>query len=494
MSYVGIYPRYFLGKFYERSKNFQCFNCHLISPKNYFIECHHCVCEHCAKKYLFCPLCLNQEITLEGDNPTAFQFTLTEIILNPYEMQCIFSQCPWQGTYQDFIKSHYMVCKYRKNKRLLREYFLELNHDYSNERNKRSKSEIKIVKKSEKNLYLPLNNWKESNYISLDDSSFDNKSNGLNLNDIKIKNSFKENNKINTGIIHNFSYPKKEIKNEHYNYNNDFKNGSNNLLIKKNSFSQNFKNTINVKNEIDNYDDILIPKDILNNNKKENNNKYNNDEIFIRLSDSSEENNSDSDENKEEEELSDKLSIVLDGKDEEENQYEENEENEENENGEEYEMESFEIIDEEEENEDDEENDNENENDDENDNDDEEQVSSYYLRKNDKKRIYEKEEKDESEEIEDDEDEDEDDDNNNNQDEDYEEEEIEEIENEDEESEEEKNKRKKRKEYDYRSKSYDFNLLRKKRNHDNYNYESNKNYSIKKEKNNHFGNYKRYKF
>ena len=158
MSYVGIYPRYFLGKYYERSKNFQCFNCHLISPKNYFIECHHCVCEHCAKKYLFCPLCLNQEITLEGDNPTAFQFTLTEIILNPYEMQCIFSQCPWQGTYQDFIKSHYMVCKYRKNKRLLHEYFLELNHDYSNEKNKRSKSEIKVVKKKEKNLYLPLNN------------------------------------------------------------------------------------------------------------------------------------------------------------------------------------------------------------------------------------------------------------------------------------------------------------------------------------------------
>ena len=480
MSYIGIYPRNFLGKYYGRSINFQCFNCHLVSPKNYYIECHHCICERCVQKIQSCSSCVNQDIIIDGDNPTAFQFTLTEIMLNPYQMQCIFAPCEWQGTYQDFIKIHYRECKFRKNKRLMQEYLIEYNnHDYSHDKNKRSKSEIKIVKKNQKNKYLPvynLNDSSDEDNIILDESSFDDKSNGLNLKNIEIEkgvnidniNNNINNNKINTGITNRFSYPKIELKNDHHwLYDDDFDNGLNNIFTKRNSTNPEFKKTLNIKKEIDNYDYNLIPKDLLN-DKKGKNKKNNFDEIVINLSDDNEE-----------VEQSNEISIDVEEKEEEENENEENE----NENEEDNEIESYEIVDEEEEEE----------------KEDENEEASYYLRKNDnKKKIYEKKEEKEEEEIEEEEDEEENDDNS--RDEDYEDREVEEIE-EDEykESEEENSKRNRRREDNYRSKSYNYNFLRKKRNHDNYR----KNfgldiYNIYKNdrgiKNNHFNNHKRWKF
>ena len=477
MSYVGIYPRNFLGKYYGRSINFQCFNCHLVSPKNYYIECHHCICERCVQKIQSCSSCVNQDIIIDGDNPTAFQFTLTEIMLNPYQMQCIFAPCEWQGTYQDFIKIHYRECKSRKNKRLMQEYLIEYNHhDYSHDKNKRSKSEIKIVKKNQKNKYLPvynLNDSSDEDNIILDESSFDDKSNGLNLKNIEIEkgvnidNNFNnKNNKINTGITNRFSNPnpKIELKNDHWLYDDDYDNGLNNIFTKRNSTSTEFKKNLNIKKEIDNYEYNLIPKDLLN-DKKGKNKKNNFDEIVINLSDDNEEN-----------EHSNEISIDVEEQEEEEN------ENENEENEEDNEIESYEIVDEEEEEKEDE---NENE------------EASYYLRKNDnKKKIYEK--KEEEEEIEEEEDEEENDDNS--RDEDYEDREVEEIEeNEYKESEEENSKRNRRKEDNYRSKSYNYNFLRKKRNHDNYRKNFGlDNYHIYKNdrgiKNNHFNNHKRWKF
>ena len=478
MSYIGIYPRNFLGKYYGRSINFQCFNCHLVSPKNYYIECHHCICERCVQKIQSCSSCVNQDIIIDGDNPTAFQFTLTEIMLNPYQMQCIFAPCEWQGTYQDFIKIHYRECKFKKNKRLMPEYLIEYNnHDYSHDKNKRSKSEIKIVKKNQKNKYLPvynLNDSSDDDNIILDESSFDDKSNGLNLKNIEIEkgvnidNNFNNNNKINTGITNRFSYPKIELKNDHHwLYDDDFDNGLNNIFTKRNSTNPEFKKTLNIKKEIDNYEYNLIPKDLLN-DKKGKNKKNNFDEIVINLSDDNEE-----------VEQSNEISIDV-----EEQEEEENEENE-NENEEDNEIESYEIVDEEEEEKEEKE--------------DENEEASYYLRKNDnKKKIYEKREEKEEEEIEEEEDEEENDDNS--RDEDYEDREVEEIE-EDEykESEEENSKRNRRREDNYRSKSYNYNFLRKKRNHDNYRKNFGlDNYNIYKNdrgiKNNHFNNHKRWKF
>ena len=148
MRIKGIYPNNFLDKYLKRSKNFECFNCHLVSPKNYFIECQHCICQNCLKKKKFCSLCKTQLININGENHTAFQFKVSQIILYPYLMKCIFDSCPWTGTYEDFIKKHYDICQYRKGKKLLNEYFEEFDEEIPIENNKRSKSELKVVRRS----------------------------------------------------------------------------------------------------------------------------------------------------------------------------------------------------------------------------------------------------------------------------------------------------------------------------------------------------------
>ena len=147
---VGIYSNHFLGVYHQRSKNLECFNCGLISPKNYIIECTHCICQNCLSTKKFCSKCKNQKIIITGDDATAFQFIVTEIMLYPYEMKCIFNSCNWTGTYQDFIKYHYKECNNKKGKKIYNEYFEEFKiNDYkrSNYYNKRSKSEFKTIRK-----------------------------------------------------------------------------------------------------------------------------------------------------------------------------------------------------------------------------------------------------------------------------------------------------------------------------------------------------------
>ena len=174
MSYVGIYTSNFLKKYTNRVKNFECFNCKLVSPKNFFIECQHCICQKCLHKKKFCSLCPNQKIETKGENPTAFQFLLTEIIINPYYMYCIFPPCGWQGSYQDFISTHYYDCEYRKHDELKKEYFIDFNKDKVNEKNRRSKSEIKLLTKNVKNKYLLNNKEKYNNdVIEIKDNEYD---------------------------------------------------------------------------------------------------------------------------------------------------------------------------------------------------------------------------------------------------------------------------------------------------------------------------------
>ena len=157
---VGIFSYHFLDIYEERSKNLECCKCGLISPKNYIIECNHCICQKCLKYENFCTKCKNQNIVTSGEDPTAFQFIVTEQILNPYRMKCIFEQCDWKGAYLDFIKTHSKQCEFRENYILFNEYFEEFkNKEYKkedNKRNNRSKSEFKVNRKNKKNstIYL----------------------------------------------------------------------------------------------------------------------------------------------------------------------------------------------------------------------------------------------------------------------------------------------------------------------------------------------------
>ena len=148
MSTLGIYPKNFLGKYTSRAKNFECFYCHLVSPKNYFIECQHCICQKCIQFKRYCSICHDKMIRLNGDNPTAFQFIVTEKMINTYLMKCIFKPCIWTGMYHDFIHGHYDECQFKQGNKLMKEYFEEFEKE---EINRKCKSELKVAKRNNKN-------------------------------------------------------------------------------------------------------------------------------------------------------------------------------------------------------------------------------------------------------------------------------------------------------------------------------------------------------
>ena len=471
MSSKGIYASNFLSKYFNRSKNFECFDCKLISPKNYFIECQHCICQRCLPNNKYCSLCPNQRIKVDGDNPTAFQFILTEIILNPYLMKCVFNPCEWQGTYHDFIKVHYQECDFRKNRELYQEYFEEFSNGESEERNKRSKSEIKSVKKNVRNKYS-LNN--SSNDNSSDERDF--------YNSFYRRNKRDNNDKIKNMLAKRNKYEKIEKNNEIKPSKDDFEIYQDNFFsIKKgfvceNNYPKNFNNGAFGINKV------------VNNEEKsfEHQNNYRNcdlKEIVINIGD-------DSDENEEEEE---------DEKDEEEEEDEENEEIEEEEIDKkrqrqnrvdiEFEFEGgnsevIPIVEEEEEEEDGKDEEDKDDNIEDKENGGEEEYIEF-VEKDTSKETYLKDYEIEEIESED-----------NSQDEDYEQEEIEEQNEDDESEEEEKIKRKRKVKYQKRKnivKSNNYNYLNRKRkkyliNKDYFN-EYNDNY----EDNNYINNYKRRK-
>lgn len=144
MSTLGLYRENFVGKYIERVKSFECNNCQLVSPKNYFIECGHCICQTCITDFKNCINCEEQAIRIHGDNPTAFQFISTEAIINPYLVKCIFDPCKWEGTYHHFINKHYHECEYKGNKKLSDEYFEKFVEEVPIKINRNFKNKNKI--------------------------------------------------------------------------------------------------------------------------------------------------------------------------------------------------------------------------------------------------------------------------------------------------------------------------------------------------------------
>jgi len=140
---LGIYSNNFLFEYNNKAKEFECFNCKLVSPNNYFLECKHCICQRCVKVYKKCPID-NFKIILNEKHPTAFHFTIIDELLNHFIMKCIFDECDYVGKYKDFIKKHFHECKYRKERELLNEYYKK---DKNNKKEKNKKNK-KIVNKN----------------------------------------------------------------------------------------------------------------------------------------------------------------------------------------------------------------------------------------------------------------------------------------------------------------------------------------------------------
>ena len=215
MSSLGIYPENFIGQYIKRTKSFECFNCHLVSPKNYIIECNHCICQNCILTNKYCSICMNQEIRINGDNPTAFQYILIDAIINPYSLRCIFNPCKWKGTYQSFIKEHYYDCEFKKENKLMDEYFEEFEEELPPKINRKSKSETKTSKRKSFELLYNLSNSSDDNDF-YDEKSLHSKSNNF----IK-KNNFilNNNNNFNFSIINqknNFNIINNTNNNKYY--------------------------------------------------------------------------------------------------------------------------------------------------------------------------------------------------------------------------------------------------------------------------------------
>ena len=244
MSTLGIYPKNFLGKYTSRAINFECFNCHLVSPKNYFIECQHCICQKCIQFKRYCSICHDKMIRLNGDNPTAFQFIVTEKMINTYLMKCIFKPCIWTGMYHDFIHGHYDECQFKQGNKLMKEYFEEFEKE---EINRKCKSELKVAKRNNKNknkffLYDNYSDDDVNSSSSYELESFDKKSEK----DDKINNKEKIYNNYNYNNIYNKNY---------YNDNSKYNNNNENFIHLKDDSESDNKNENEENHEIEEIED-----------------------------------------------------------------------------------------------------------------------------------------------------------------------------------------------------------------------------------------------
>ena len=255
---LGIYSDDFLFDCKKRAKHFECLNCQLVSPKNYFMLCRHCLCQKCLKYYRDCPYDgsvdnKKNEIRLEGQKQNTFQFVIIENILHPFLMKCIFNESHWAGTYKTFIETHYYECEFRYGKSLLNEYF----NDEHKKRNKDNKRKIKchseIKKRKSKNKLIELEEVEDedSQYFSdnIQNDNFiyltDNENDDNNSNDYSNSNSnleyrdYEENsdsNNINDNYIvldseENEEEPINKNKNRNDKDNSDYGEGEDEAII-----------------------------------------------------------------------------------------------------------------------------------------------------------------------------------------------------------------------------------------------------------------------
>ena len=302
MSTLGIYPKNFLGKYTSRAKNFECFNCHLVSPKNYFIECQHCICQKCIQFKRYCSICHDKMIRLNGDNPTAFQFIVTEKMINTYLMKCIFKPCIWTGMYHDFIHGHYDECQFKQGNKLMKEYFEEFEKE---EINRKCKSELKVAKRNNKNknkffLYDNYSDDDVNSSSSYELESFDKKSEK----DDKINNKEKIYNNHNYNNIYNKNY---------YNDNSKYNNNNENFIYLKDDSESDNKNENEENHEIEEIEDDEKEEENESENKEEEEEEEN--EIEEIENENIEEEEEEEEDEKEEEENYEQIEEISDEKD-----------------------------------------------------------------------------------------------------------------------------------------------------------------------------------
>ena len=110
----GVHTNDFFFEDMEYVKTIECIFCKLVSIKNYFMVCNHCICEDCIKEQGKCPL---DNINIIKDTNTFSNELIIRELLEGKKIKCIFRDkgCNWIGTYNEFENKHLYECKYKYN-------------------------------------------------------------------------------------------------------------------------------------------------------------------------------------------------------------------------------------------------------------------------------------------------------------------------------------------------------------------------------------------
>lgn len=114
----GVHTNDFFFEDIEYVKTIECIYCKLVSIKNYFMVCNHCICEDCIKEKRKCPL---DNINIIKDINTFNNELIIREIIEDKKIKCIFRDkgCKWTGTYNEFESKHFHKCKYKYNQPML---------------------------------------------------------------------------------------------------------------------------------------------------------------------------------------------------------------------------------------------------------------------------------------------------------------------------------------------------------------------------------------
>ena len=254
----GVHTSDFFFEDMKYVQTIECIFCKLVSIKNYFMVCNHCICEDCIKEKRKCPL---DNIVIIKDINTFNNELIIGELLEDKKIKCIFRDkgCEWIGTYNEFENKHIHECTYKYNQPIIeiRNIEGEDENEFEGE-DERGQSD----ENEEESIFL--NDFN-------DDINLDNK-----LLNKKRNRSYKENiNERKSGI--------KNKKLSHYTENNiEFHSYFNNILKIKNNLNTNLQYINNCEYHLSFYhnnylslDEIFLPvEENTDKNNKISNNNY----------------------------------------------------------------------------------------------------------------------------------------------------------------------------------------------------------------------------
>ena len=114
----GVHTSDFFFEDMKYVQTIECIFCKLVSIKNYFMVCNHCICEDCIKEKRKCPL---DNVVITKDINTFNNELIIGELLEDKKIKCIFRDkgCEWIGIYKEFENKHINECIYKYNQPII---------------------------------------------------------------------------------------------------------------------------------------------------------------------------------------------------------------------------------------------------------------------------------------------------------------------------------------------------------------------------------------